>query len=444
MSTLVLPAKEKTVLPRWLYVVLCCVFCVLYFVRDILDVNISYYVIYAVAVITLLIVRKSEAVAFFVSISAFTSAGFDGLFCTLLFGCMLFRMRDHIKTVKIYSLLLVLMCVYEFLHYYAVKMTGLGTIVTYIMVMLTLLIVQQCPSEEIDKTLVVNSFIAFSLFFVLMTMIQMIDAFGSLEMLLENGYRTEAYAELREMSGLTANQNYITSLCSLNLCLCVMMIAKKMPKLIYIMAIVIFLISGFLTVSKMFMAVIVVFALYVAFIALKRETLKGLGVVVLLFITGFVIVRLMGDTLIDKIRYRFENEDLTSGRLETIGEMLNYMREHPLTYLLGSGVIQVHYLMPAAIHSSFFEVLGGWGLPGLVMVVGYIGCLVSNARREAAEKDYKPNGYNYLPLLMYLGYSLIGMLFSSAFAVVKIMVCIYALGIKERETNAVQHHNAGV
>lgn len=444
MNILGSPRKENKITTSWLYIALCCLFCSLYFARDIWHINISYYVVYAVAAITILTVRQTEAVAFFISISAFTGAGFDGLFSMLLFGCMLLRFCYYLKRVKLFSVMLVLMCIYEVLHYFAATNTALGTIITYVMVLASLLIVQQCPYNTVDKELVVNSFIAFSLFFVMMTLIQMIDAFGSLKALLESGYRTSEYSELREIDALSANQNYITSLCSLNLCLCVLMLSKKMPKLFYIAAFAIFLVSGLLTVSKMFFVVIVAFAVYVSIMAFKQSLLKGIGVVVLMILAGVLILWVTGDSLIDMVFYRFETEDLTTGRTDIVGELLVYMREHPQTYFFGAGIIQVHYLLSGGIHSSFFEVIGGWGIPGLVMVFYYIAALVAYARRESVTEGSKPNGYNYLPLLMYLGYSLIGMLFGSAFAVVKLMVCIYAIGIKERGTNAVQHHNAGV
>lgn len=444
MSVFVLPEQKKTKPSRLIYILFCCVFCGMYFARDVLDIKISYYVIYAIAAFIMLTVQRAEAIAFFVSLSAFTSAGFDGVFCTIMLGCILIRFFKDIKSVKLYSLLLVLMCVMEFLHYYALKQTGFGTILTYMTILLTLAIIQQCPDEEIDKNLIVNSFIAFSLFFVLMTMIQMIEATGSFRALLESGYRTEDYTDLREADGLTGNQNFITQLCSMNMCLCMLMLSKKMPKLIYIVAIGIFLVSGFLTVSKMFMVVIAAFVLYVAVMALRKDTLKGLGVIALLFIAGFVVLRLMGNALLDQISYRFAHEELTSGRVAIIADMFAYMREHPQTYLFGTGVKQLGYLISAGVHSSFFEVIGGWGIIGLLLVGFYISGLVSHARSAAIAGGNRPNGYNYLPLLMCLGYSLIGMLFSSAFAVVKMMVCIYAIGIKERETNVIQHHNAGI
>lgn len=444
MSTLALPVKENLKQPRWLYIILCCIFCGLYFVRDIWHINISYYVIYAVAAIIILTVRREEAVAFFMAISSFASAGFTGVFCIMLLGCVLIRFYNYIKSVKVVSLLLVVMCLYECIHYFAARKTAIGAIIVYVTVLMALLIIQQVPSKEINKVLVVNSFIAFSLFFVLMTLIQMLDAYGSLKALLENGYRTEAYTQLRETDSLTANQNYITQLCSLNMCLCVLMISKKMPKLFYVTAIVIFLVSGFLTISKMFMVVIVAFALYIAFIALKRDTIKGIGIIALMALASFVIIRLMGDTLIAKIQYRFENEELTSGRLNTIGELLSYMKTHPLTYLLGRGILQLQGFLSANIHSSFFEIFGGWGIPGLVLATVYIVCLVRQARLESILEGHRPNGYNYLPILMLLGYTLIGMLFSSAFTVVQMMTCIYSLYIEERETNVVQHHNAGL
>jgi len=445
MSTLVLPAETKKTQPRWLYIVLCVAFCGLYFLRDILDLPISYYLIYALAMFIVLTVSRGEVIAFVISMAAFTGAGFDGIFCTMLLGCVLLRFYNCLQTVKLYSIALICMCVFELIHFLVTDKTGFGAIQTYVMALLILFVIQQCPNEIIDKKLVVNSFIAFSLFFVLMTLVQMIQAVGSLKALLESGYRVEEYTELRDTARMMANQNYITSLCSLNLCLCILMLTKKMPKIPYIVFFALFMLSGFLTVSKMFLVILIAFAAYLVVISMKKSLTRGITTILLIAFVVFVVMQLLGDNLIEIIRHRFETEELTSGRIRIVEDMLAYMKEHPAMYFVGTGIIPVHYISDKAVHSSFFEILGGWGVLGLILVVAYIVGLVKDARYHVSNENREITGYNYLPLLVYLSYSLIGMLFSSAFAVIKLMVCIYALQLKGRdEEDDVQHHNAGV
>lgn len=432
MSTLVLPAETKKMQPRWLYIILCVAFCALYFVRDVFDVNISYYVIYALATVIMLLVSREEAIAFFLSIASFTSAGFDGMFCLLMFGCFVLKFSYYMRTAKAYSCLLLLMCTYEVLHYMNNGSTAFGTVFTYVLVLLSLFIIHQYPACEIDKRFVINSFILFSLFFVLMTMVQMISAFGSLEALLEGGYRTELYSDFREQNSMTANQNYITQLCSVNLALCTLMLSKKEGKLPYIAAIAVFTISGLLTVSKMFIVVIVAYVVYIVFVTMKRSLKKGLCVLLLIVLAGGLLL-LVGDSLFSIIEERFKNEELTSGRVEIIRTLLEKMKERPMRFLIGYGILQVHYVGEMSVHSSVFEILGGWGVPGLLFTATYLIALVKEKRYEVLEEGGTITGYNYLPLLILLGYTLVGMLFSSAFSVVQIMVCIYAMYIKERK-----------
>lgn len=445
MTTNILPAQKTVSTPRWLFITLCSLFCGLYFVRDILGVYINYYIIYVVAAIILLSVTKEEAICFFIAISSFTDAGFNGTFCVMLFMCLLLRFIDSIKNVRVYTLLLIVMCLYECLHYFMSSTIEIGALVTYVMVLGSLFIVQQYPHNKINKALIVNTFIIFSLFFILVTIISMMISFGSLEALIQSGFRTDEYNEFREEGRLSANQNYLTQICSVNICLCTLMISKKYRKLPYILAIVVFIICGLLTISKMFMVVAIVYSLYVIFIALKGNVLRGLGITALVLISGVIIYYFFGDTLLQMVAKRFESEDLTTGRVRIIENLLEYMQLNPHSYVFGIGIQEVHVVLGEAIHSSFFEILGGWGVTGFIVVAAYIISLVKHARKNMRIEGCKINGYGYLPLFMLLGYTIIGMLFGLPFSVVQIMLCIYAMQVKEKNYNdVVQHNNADI
>lgn len=409
------------------YIFYCVLFCGLYFIRDILGVNVSYYVIYTFAGFIVFALPKKQVIAFIISIASFADAGFNGVFSCILFCCVAVKFWGEYKKLKTYSCLLLLMVLYEIFHYLATPLMPIGYLVTHIFVLPIVIIVQQYPQNFIDKNLIVDSFIAFSMFFVLMTVLQMSMAYGSLGALLQNGFRSNEYTELQELKTLSGNQNYITSLCSLNLGLCALMISIRGHKFVYIMETIIFVIVALLTVSKMFIVVCVAFTAYVVFYAYKRNIRTGIGLTIAFLIAVLLVIYFFGDTLIEMVLERFQSGDLTTGRVDIIKSLLGYMKAHPLTFIIGIGIQNPYYYLGHAIHSSVFEVIGGWGISGLIIVIIYLVGLINDSRKAAFRNGSRPGMLNYLPVCILLGYSLIGMLFSSPYDLLKMMATIYAI-----------------
>ena len=154
---------------KWLYPMLCTLFLGLYCVRDLLGLSVNRFIIYAVAAVIVLVVKHEEAIAFFVSLSAFANAGFNGIFVTLLLGCILIRFFHVIKKAKIHSLFLLFFCVFEGIHFVISGTISAGTYVTYAGVLVALFAIQQYPAKRTNHLLIINSFIVFSLFFAFMT-----------------------------------------------------------------------------------------------------------------------------------------------------------------------------------------------------------------------------------------------------------------------------------
>ena len=187
MNISVLNSQKTIPKSRFVFVLMCLTFCGLYVAKDVLGFEISYYLIYAVAAITVLIVSKEEAIGFFMAISSFTGAGFDGTFCLIFFVCLLFRFIDTLGSIKLYSVLLLLMCLFETWHYVFGGANEFGAYITYVMVLGALFIVQQYPHEKINKAFIVNTFLVFSLFFVMVTIVRLLIEHGSLAELLQQG-----------------------------------------------------------------------------------------------------------------------------------------------------------------------------------------------------------------------------------------------------------------
>lgn len=424
-------SKEQSKQSRLVYICFCAVFCGLYFVRDIFHIGISFYLIYLWAALTMMVVSREEAIAFFISIMAFSRGGFNGVFSVLMLAVVFIRFGYKRDKYNSSFVLLVLIAIYEFLHAFASTNVAFGVILTYVALLLCLGIILQYPHENLDRKFILDSFICFSLFYAAMTFLVMFKTYGSLEMVMTEGFRTSNYTELTSNTkNFVGNQNFLTSLCSLNISLCILLISKSKHKIPYIVAIVFFVLSALLTISKMFMIVLIALVLYLLYVAYKNGLKQGMVMTVFLGILFIAFYNLFADTLIAMVLDRFEHGDLTTGRLDIVVLMLEYMNEHPYTYLIGAGITNLQYEIAHAVHSSVFEIIGGWGIIGVFLALGYIITLLKIAKRNRRLEKYQIDFLNYLPLFVFLGYSVIGMLFSSELAIARMTICIFALELK--------------
>ncbi len=414
------------------FILVCAAYCLAYFVRDVIGLRFDYFFIYAFAAFIIFFVSKEEAVCFLVGISAFTQAGYDGKFSMLLLLCMLIKFAQHLGKIQKYSLFIIFMCAQESILYFSVGTKGIGSLITYVFILMVLFFIQQYPSERIDKIKMTNTFIAFSAFFIISILIKLVVAYGSFSDLIQLGFRSDEYSQILKAEGLSANANYITLLSALNICLCTLLVSKGYSKKLYIPLIAFFTFCGLLTISKMFFAVLFVYILFVVFMQLRANLKSGVIAVVGLVAVLIAVYVAFGDTLISMVIERFMQGNLTTGRTTIVKNLISYMNSHPFSYVTGVGILEVHTILDYAIHSSVFEILGGWGIIGLVLVVMYVSFAVNNARLICKKQCIKINAYNYLPLGLLLGYTLIGMLFSSAFSVIQLQLCLYAIQIREK------------
>lgn len=430
MSTL-LNKYENNKSSHSIYSLMCCIFCGFYFIRDIMGVGVNWYLIYAFGALTVLVVSKEEIIAFLVSIAAFANAGFNGMFAVMILMCVILRFWNELRSVKKYTLIPIGMILLETLHYNYNHGIERGVWLTYVCFLLILFIIQQYDSKKINKMFIMKSFVCFSLFFVTMTLMQMIRIYGSFESMITIGFRTNEYRDLLgEYTHLIGNSNYLTSLASLNICICAVLLSRSNNKIFLIIAFSIFMLTGLLTVSKMFVVVDIAFAAYIILFAYKKGLKYGIGLSVVLIIAVAFIYNQFQDTLIQMVSDRLLEEDWSTGRISIVETLLAYMNEHPITYITGLGILQTfNYIGRQAVHSSFFEVLGGWGIFGVVLVISYILVQISVAKKNAMRSGSKPTGLNYLPILVFLGYSLGGMLFSSSLAIIRMMIATYAIEI---------------
>lgn len=424
--------KFNTLLKKHtLYIILSTIFCSLYVLRDIIGIDVSFYIIYLVGALIILFTSNEENIAFIISISAFSNGGFSGGFGIIMFCCFLLKFYYTLKKISLTVIILIILCLLEVCHFIYYPNINSSILFTYIFFVGVLILFIQYPHDKLDKKFIIKSFIVFSLFYNIMAVAQMTILYGSFNALLSLGFRSEYYVELLEQNRLLGNANFVTALCSLNICLCALLIEKKYDRIFCFISLGIFIFTALLTVSKMFLVVIAFYIIYIIIQSFKKKFSTGIVVSLFLFVLSVFAIKLFGDNLVSLLFERFQSGDLTTGRVDIIMNLMIAMNDNPISYLIGFGIFQLpNYTNGHAVHSSFFEVLGGWGFFGLILCSLYLIKMFVDSYKIARKSNQKISGFNYLPLIMFLGYSFIGMFFSSSFSLIEFMVVIYAIELK--------------
>lgn len=412
-----------------IYYISCFLFCGLYFARDIMGFRVTYSVIYCFVALSVLVFSREETISFILSMLAFQNAGYSGIFAIIILVTVVIKFNNSIRFAKTPFILIILLSLYEVAHYFYPGGAATGEYITYICLFLSIGILLQYDFLNIDRRFLVKSYFIFSLFFSLMTFIQMLNSYGSLHSLMQFGFRGEEYGLLVKQTGhLIANQNYLTVLCSVNLGIGSLMITREKNRKIYILGVGCFIFVGLLTVSKMFVIILVGYFLYLMIAAFRKSTEYGFLTAILGATVAFAIYSLFDQNLLALVRYRFSSGDISTGRIDIIHQLLAFMANNKYTYFWGTGLLNLQYQLGVAVHNSIFEIIGGWGIIGSIIPVILTKKMINDIKNKRGYKKTK-FGLNALPLMITLLYSLTGMLFSSPTGIARLVVCIYALGI---------------
>lgn len=419
-----------------LYSVLCALFFFLYFIRDVLGVSISIYLIYAISLMIVLACDFSCVVAFFVSFSALSNTGFNSVAIIALFIAFLIRYVGFCKakfTINRNYILLIVM-VYELSHYIFNNYALLTTVIKYVIFIFISFLIFSLPGDSIDRKVVISSFVWFSVAYVLLALLISLNLMSwNIGYLISEGLRAKEYTDA--ISGtqgyILGNQNFISSVCSVNLGICVWKIIENKKRLLHTILMFFFLISGLLTISKLFFGIL--FFLFVLFVCLMWKKNPRYGITA--FLAGIIFIALIfvffGDTLITLVFNRFRSGmmsgDVTTGRVSTYELLVDYLRENVWALLFGTGILNLVYVLGDGVHSSIFEVIGGWGILGLPFFILLIRMVVKNAYDYRRMNYLKINYLTYIPLVIGIVYSFGGMMFGEAGSFLRIVLYMYIL-----------------
>ena len=156
---------------------------------------------------------------------------------------------------------------------------------------------------------------------------------------------------------------------------------------------------GFFTYSKSYFLCMTVLALFVIVFVLMPKH-RGWAILSLLIVAGAVILTLGGKIeVINVIVERFQNGDLTTGRMALNKYYLNYIWDNPSVLLFGEGIAMSNIPgMTNTVHCVYIEGLYKLGILGCALYLYALSASVSHMRPCVVKRKIVDN----IPLLFLL------------------------------------------
>lgn len=352
-----------------------------------------------------------------------------------------FKYGKDIKFGKCILPLLVMMC-WELLH----GIFGEFSLNEYLrdfseLIFLTFLM---CISlEKIDYKFICRALAFSTLCMGLIVICSIIKDQGSLEAaFVDSTYRLGSSGDKTEQFGLNYNANALGTMCNLSvLVLLQLKLLGQSKKWDYFM-IVGLLIVGVMTLSRAFLiGAVLVFLFFIISSGNKNgKSIKNLFVAAVIMLLVFYVIINFAPFIYERFVERFEVDDITSGRSDLITFYNQHIYSNLRYSMFGLGlqnlwdkILQIYPSAKFVPHNSLQEMLVVWGIPGLIMFVSLICCMI----KTTAKYVRKHTMANYSALLFLMIITMSGQLITSGrgllyFSLIYISMCI---DFKDREKN---------
>lgn len=271
----------------------------------------------------------------------------------------------------------------------------------------------------------------------------------SLLSMIQEGFRLGEVEEAEDYL-IVYNANGLGYLCNLGIVgLLINVYFKKANKLDYLVMVVLAVV-GCLTVSRTFLLCFA--GTMVAFVLLQERSFsqkaKTFAASAVSLILAFVVLKIAAPEIIDNYVERFNADDVTGGR-EYLFEYYNkFITSSPSRLWYGIGIQNIsekvlHFegVVVNVPHNGYQQMIVGWGIIGLVLMMSFVLCLILHARKKNRHAPLMC----YLPLILLLINILGGQFVTSGIKMLSLyyiylMICN---GGKETAENiiAVEKHN---
>lgn len=184
--------------------------------------------------------------------------------------------------------------------------------------------------------------------------------------------------------------------------------------------ILVLLLFGIMTASRTFL-VCLLFMVSLFFFSSKGDISKKVKYICSILAVGILVIAISYIIMPDLLHYyvsRFFESDITTGRVDTMGEYHKYLIANPDVLFAGIGLQsfseRVIALCPQAIfvpHNGLQELLLAWGIVGVGLFVALWSAMIVQSRRCLVNQ----NLLNYIPFLILLLKTLAGQMLNSAY-----------------------------
>lgn len=226
---------------------------------------------------------------------------------------------------------------------------------------------------------------------------------------------------------LIYNPNGLGSICNLSIIGLLLRMKMRGFNVIDGLLSVVLVLFGALTQSRMFLltfaAMVLLFAIFVQRGALKR--LRNVGILAVIGVVGIGLIWLATPFVVEHILARLGETDLSNGRNDLFAWYNEYLGSDPEHLWFGTGLQDIltkvnlgaSQSVDNVSHNGIQELVIVWGIPGLIMFLGLIVCMIVAAKKNEKRLSF----LNFIPLVMMFVNGMFGQIITSG--AVKISLC---------------------
>ncbi len=401
-------------------------------VRYAFQVDIPRIVLTAVVVLMAFVGDQNEALAVLMCCIPMHEA-VDFYYSILL--CAIIYVLKSLKSFKITAVTIVVifsMVVYELLHCFYDDFSFRLFLVN-ISTILVILAVMGVGLQNINYVLIVRMMAVCAAFMGFMLIVNLlVRSNGNFAVAFYNMQRLGQLSEDDILQGGAIHPNSLGIISVLATSGLMQASLKGQGKKFDVALIVFLLLIGFLTLSRTFLAclLLVAFLWIIGQPGTVRKKVRTLFSIILIGCVLLVLVSLIFPDILETFIGRFRVDDITTGRDTLFVDYHRFIMDNPNVMLFGVGLnnygeklINVYHVSDTIPHNSIQEIILAWGIPGLFLFVLMLLCIIIESKRYGVRK----NLINYIPLLLILFKSMAGQLLTSGYSMLALSFAYLSL-----------------
>lgn len=263
--------------------------------------------------------------------------------------------------------------------------------------------------ENVNYSVVVRTFAICTVFMCLVTLSKL---------LIDSGYNIErAFINMQRLGlsdsdtgtvGAYFNPNTLGYFCVLASTGLIQLMVSGKHKMTDIIIVIVLVVCGILTTSRTYLACLLLMILLFLF-SQKGKFSKKVKFVVAATLLAIVVVLIaiyLFPTAINNFILRFQVDDVSSGRMDLVKQYNQFIFSSTRNLFFGTGLYNFRAKIDVILgvvdvqvpHNGFQEILVIWGIPGFIIFMAFLYCLVKRSRCVFPKQKL----INYIPLILLL------------------------------------------